>query len=111
MNEPQLSAEEVIKKDFPDLAEGMAAHCITTTVPDEPNGQPLDLWVMPIGQVVSWMRIANKQALATALEEQRAETLEDFVNELLKASNVDIDQESKNHIVQIYQSILNGKDV
>ena len=48
--------------------------------------------------------------LATALEEQRAKTLEDFVNKLLRASNVDIDQESKNHIQQIYQYILNGKD-
>lgn len=46
--------------------------------------------------------------LATALEEQRKKTLEHFVNLLLRARNIDIDQESKNHIQQIYDSILNG---
>jgi len=59
----QITEEAKIRAFSPKYAKGMLYHSFGTTTPDE-DGSDLSIMVMPLGFVVEWMKIIQKEAIA-----------------------------------------------
>ena len=66
----QITEEAKIRAFSPKYAEGMLSISFRTTTPDE-DGSVLPMMAMPLGYVVEWMKIIQKEARAEERERVR----------------------------------------